>query len=160
MISLQASIRTCDVDAGEASRIESDRFLNPNNALCPAWNGFDSAGRLICQDSFVTKAPGCNSAADRVDVENSLRPQYFEYITLDAQGLQGFIQDDAISRSEVIKNIGNVSGNFGLNMGAHRETTCLNQYEKSMRSQSASDRTVRGNPYHKNGGCTCSRCHC
>jgi hypothetical protein len=52
---------------------------------CPTWSGFDLVGRKVCPDSFYTKSAGCNSAEDRVVVENNVsRPQYMEYITLNA----------------------------------------------------------------------------
>lgn len=88
-ISLEASIRTCKVDQGWASRVESDRFLNPDLMICPTWNGVDNMGRFVHPDSFYTKNAGCQSAEDRVLVENALRPQYAEYVTLDARGLEG-----------------------------------------------------------------------
>lgn len=88
-ISLEGSIRTCKVDSGWANKVQSDRFLNSNLMLCPPWNGYDTAGRPVCADSFVTKTAGCNSANDRVVVENALRPQYIEYVNLDAQGIRG-----------------------------------------------------------------------
>ena len=75
-ISLEAAIRTCKVETGWANRVESDRFLNPNNMVCPIWNGMDLTGRNVCPDSFYTKSAGCNSASDRVVVENNVsRPQ-------------------------------------------------------------------------------------
>ena len=90
MISLEAATRTCKVDQGSAARIESDRFLNPTMAVCPTWTGRDLAGREVNPNSFYTKRAGCNSAADRVLVENALRPQYSEYINLDVgEGLRG-----------------------------------------------------------------------
>ena len=76
-LSLQKSIRTCKVETGWANRIESDRFLNPNVMVCPLWNGMNLKGQAVCPDSFVTKSRGCNSAKDRVVVENDLRPDYF-----------------------------------------------------------------------------------
>ena len=85
-ISLQGSLRTCKVNVGYANRIQSDRFFNPNNQVCPVWNGMDTAGRPVCPNSFYTKVEGCNSAADRVLVENYLRPNYAEYLTLNTQG--------------------------------------------------------------------------
>lgn len=87
-ISLNGSLRTCKVDQGWANRIQSDRFENPDLLVCPVWSGFDLANRPVCLDSFYTKSPGCNSALDRVDVENFLRPQYMEYINLDAEGFR------------------------------------------------------------------------
>ena len=95
-ISLNGSLRTCKVDQGWANRIQSDRFENPDLLVCPVWSGFDNTNRPVCIDSFYTKSPGCNSALDRVDVENFLRPQYMEYINLDAEG---FRQDYDIESS-------------------------------------------------------------
>ena len=90
MISLEAATRTCKVDTASAARIESDRFLNPSLVMCPNWTGKDLAGRQVSADSFYTKRAGCNSAADRVIVENNLRPQYAEYINLDVgEGIRG-----------------------------------------------------------------------
>ena len=86
MISLQGSLQTCKVNTGYANKIQSDRFENPDNLLCPIWNGKDNFGRVVCYDSYVTKSAGCSSALDRVVVENVLRPQYFEYVALDASG--------------------------------------------------------------------------
>ena len=92
MISLEAATRTCKVDTASAARLESDRFLNPHNVVCPNWTGKDLAGRQVSADSFYTKRAGCNSAADRVIVENMLRPQYSEFINLDVgEGLRGQI---------------------------------------------------------------------
>ena len=87
MISINASIRTCKVDTGYANRLQSDRFFNPNMQVCPVWNGTDTVGRPVCPDSFYTKSAGCNSAEDRILVENYLRPDYSEYITLNTQGI-------------------------------------------------------------------------
>ena len=88
MISLNGSLRTCRVDQGWASRIQSDRFENPDLMVCPVWTGFDGTNRAVAADSFNNKSAGCNSPLDRVEVENSLRPQYMEYINLDAEGFR------------------------------------------------------------------------
>ncbi len=74
-----------------ANKIESDRFLNPDQMVCPVWNGIDTTGRRVSPDSFYTKNAGCNSAEDRVVVENNLRPQYMEYINLSANGIDASI---------------------------------------------------------------------
>ena len=88
MLSLEGALRTCKVNTGWANRIQSDRFENPNLMVCPVWNGVDLAGRPVCADSFYTKRAGCNSAEDRVIVENAVsRPQYIEYLNLDAAGI-------------------------------------------------------------------------
>jgi hypothetical protein len=81
IMNLESALRTCKVDTAYQQKIQSDRFLNPRNAVCPVWNGLDTAGRVACKDSFNTKREGCNSALDRVGVENVLRPQYMQYIS-------------------------------------------------------------------------------
>jgi hypothetical protein len=118
MISLESAIRTCKVDTAYANKVESDRFLNPMNMVCPLWNGVDSAGRSVCPDSFVTKTAGCNSAEDRVMVENSQRPQYAEYINLSANGIDGAIYGANGGSPEVYgdtmpyMNVGNTNDYF------------------------------------------------
>ena len=87
-LSLNGSLRTCNVEQGYAARIQSDRFENPELMVCPVWSGFDLTNRAVCMDSYYTKSAGCNSPLDRVDVENYLRPQYMEYINLDAEGFR------------------------------------------------------------------------
>jgi len=87
-LSLEKNIRTCKVNTGWANRNQSDRFQDPNLMVCPTWNHMDNTGRLVCANSFYTKRAGCNSALDRVAVENSVsRPQYMEYIQLNAAGI-------------------------------------------------------------------------
>lgn len=91
MFSLEGALRTCKVDTSWANRIQSDRFENPELMVCPVWTGFDNSGRPVSADSYYTKSPGCNTPEDRVFVENALRPQYFQYVSLDAAGLGGNI---------------------------------------------------------------------
>lgn len=95
-ISLEAAVRTCKVNTGWANRIQSDRFENSNLMMCPVWNERDLTGRKVCSDSFYTKREGCNSALDRINVENDQRPQYAEYITLDTAGYRAssMVADD------------------------------------------------------------------
>ena len=118
-LSLEASIRTCKVDTAWANRVESDRFFNPNNMVCPVWNGMDSAGRKVCPDSFVTKTAGCNSAEDRVMVENDQRPQYMEYVNLSANGFGADLYSETMpwqSLGAANKNLAETAklhGNFG-----------------------------------------------
>lgn len=87
-ISLLGSINVCKVNTGYGNKLQSDRFENPNNMLCPLWSGQDNYGRPVNPDSYNTKNAGCNSAADRVSVENFLRPDYMEYVALDAKGFR------------------------------------------------------------------------
>ena len=127
MISLNGSTKTCKVEQGYAPRIQSDRFENPKLMVCPVWTGFDNTNRAVCMDSYYTKSPGCNSPLDRIDVENYLRPNYMEYINLDATGFrQG--QDNmsctndktnmtcssAGIRTRNLDNLNKITGNYGL----------------------------------------------
>ena len=127
-ISLEGSIRTCKVDTAWANKMESDRFLNPNTMVCPVWNGYDTSGRSVCPDSYYAKTAGCFSAADRVNVENDLRPKYIEYVNLDAAGIRGGqqckmsgIKADTILHQQSMNDVHKQTGQFGL-------TTGYNQY--------------------------------
>ena len=137
--SLDASIRTCRVETGEATRILSDRFLNPNNMVCIPWNGYNSKGQRVGADSFYTKTPGCNSAEDRVEVESNLRPDYAAYINLNMQGLQGDIYGNELAHSEAgsankwQKSRNEITGNFGNQWQSSNYQTCgINAYEQAM----------------------------
>ena len=155
-VSLAKSIQTCRIDTGEAPRLLSDRFLNPNKMLCPIWSGVNLKGQQVCPDSFVTKSRGCNSANDRVVVENDLRPDYISYITLNAGGIKGSIYDNvdehvqSVNRMKMLKQRDNITGNYGKQFGAFRRYTgCgVNAYENAM-SQMA--QTMRGQNYMNNG---------
>ena len=131
--SLMGSLRTCKVDTSWANKIQSDRFQNPSEMVCPLWNGVDTSGREVFQDSFYTKNAGCNSAEDRVGVENAVsRPQYMEYINLNAAGLDGDIYGDTearqktILRQQGIKDAQNYGGQFGLvNAASNITPACI-----------------------------------
>jgi hypothetical protein len=107
--------------------------------VCPVWNGIDTAGRSVCPDSFYTKRAGCNSAEDRVVVENNVsRPQYLEYITLSAGGINGEIYGatgeygdtmahlQSAGRTAMLSNVHNITGQFGnvTGFGAERQESC------------------------------------
>lgn len=153
IVSLESSIRTCKVDAGYASKIESDRFLNPSNMICPAWSGYDLAGRSVCPDSFWTKNAGCHSANDRVVVENAVsRPQYMEYITLSANGIKGDIygtttsKANSVHRNNVLKGAHAVTGQFGNVSGyqANVYPKCgVNAYRNAMAQVAQQNRQVQ-----------------
>lgn len=130
-ISLESAIRTCKVDTAYSNKVQSDRFLNPDLMVCPIWNGVDTTGREVCPDSYWTKNAGCNSAEDRVMVENSVsRPQYMEYINLSANGIDGAIYGNTMPWNQVgqtreeLDAINNVTGNFGLQFGANTYPGC------------------------------------
>ena len=104
-VSLSNQININKVDVGYAARIQSDRIQNPDNMTCPLWSGQDISGRKVCAGSFLTKMEGCNSAEDRVFVENSLRPRYSNYVTLSAAGIAGGPGVDGDYKHEVRNNL-------------------------------------------------------
>lgn len=170
-VSLDASIRTCKIDPAYASKVQSDRFLNPGNMVCPIWNGYDSAGRPVCADSFGTKTAGCNSAEDRIFVENYQRPQYVEYVNLSAGGIDGefYGQDppysmtswDRMKSASDLNAVNNITGNYGLqfgskvypNCGVHQYARGMQQNQEALRKYSSYNQAYKSN-YMKNiSGC-------
>jgi len=135
MFSLEGSIRTCKIDTAWANRMQTDRFFNPDNMICPVWNGLDTYGRPVQPDSFFTKNGGCNSAEDRILVENVVgRPLYFEYVTLDASGLTGDLYNshyaDEVAATSDVKNIQRITGNPGIDYRANVANRCgYNRYD-------------------------------
>lgn len=137
-LSLQASIRTCNIDPAYASRVQSDRFLNPGNMVCPIWNGYDNVGRSACAASFNTKNAGCNSAEDRVFVENYQRPQYVEYVNLNRGGINGEFYGPTPPSA-----INNVAGNYGLQFASNTSPNCgVNSYVRGMQQNAEAMRKV------------------
>ena len=158
-LSLQKSIRTCKVNTGWANRIESDRFLNSSNLLCPSWTGYDLAGRRVCADSFNTKSPGCNSSTDRIVVENNLRPDYVSYIALNAAGIQGAIyqnpsiQKNADEYAAHLASLRKVSGHFNDQwMSNLANNSCsLTPYDTMMQNQDTNKTPAAFNAYFSSG---------
>ena len=141
MISLNGSLRTCKVEQGWASRIQSARFQDAEQMMCPNWQGQDNLGRFVHPDSFYTKVEGCSLPMDRVLVENYLRPMYMTYINLDASGYKADLYGnegctpadtatnmecyEADLRSNQLNQYHKISGNFGLNpSGANLTIRC------------------------------------
>lgn len=151
-LSLQGSIRGCNVDAGWASKLQSDRFLNPNQMMCPVWTGVDTAGRGVDSEyGFYTKNQGCNSALDRVVVENDQRPKYMEYVTLDARGIRGDAQchktPENVYRStscfvDQQQQIPQRSGGFG-NINGKIKASCLSCESQQMRRDQYKDNAYK-----------------
>lgn len=170
-LSLEASVRTCSVNVGEANRIQSDRFFNPTNMVCIPWNGVNNKGQEVCPDSFWTKTAGCNSAEDRVMVENGLRPKYMNYVTLSAGGINGGIYgnrsawNEANAREKMLANITSDkkfgTGQFGNDFGASvKYGGCtVNAYERGQaqmaeayRNQNALQNGYIANSYRQQAG--------
>ena len=155
--SLIGAVQTCTMDTADAIRLQSDRFLNPNVMVCPIWNGINLKGQQVCPDSFYTKSAGCNSAEDRVVVENNLRPKYFDLITLNAGGINANIYgnvDDhiqSVNRQKMLDQIPQKhTGNYGLEFGRYRRSTScgIGAYENAMKQEA---QTLRGQNAMNNG---------
>ena len=166
--SLQASLQTCKVDQSMANRYQSDRIFNPNIMVCPPFNGYDLTGREVCVDSFYTKNEGCNSAEDRVMVENFLRPNYMEYLTLDANGIQGNLYSDNMFHNDAMARTGTrvkdqkISGNYGSDFMANTTSTCKgDRYDMAMAQMSQNNRQnvmSRGSQKASYYGCASGNC--
>lgn len=122
---LRNNIVSNQVDQAWAEQGVGYRTLYPDAMMCPLWTGTDLAGRPVCEDSFYTKRAGCNSALDRIKVEDNLRPRYAEFL-LDARGIEGAGADYGSNEvssvtylaNNLVKNrrdlIGVQNGNFGV----------------------------------------------
>ena len=77
------------VNTGWAQRYKSDRIFNPNVMVCPTRNTYDLMGRSADPYSLITTTEGCNSALDRVNIEDSQRSQFFSSSTLSNIGILG-----------------------------------------------------------------------
>ena len=92
-VSLTANILTSKVITGNADRLQTYRIQDSDAMMCPVWNGQDLTGRQAGEYSFYTKRAGCNSAMDRIVVENFLRPSYTNFVTTNAAGIAGYVYD-------------------------------------------------------------------
>lgn len=77
-----------------ADRFYSDRFLNPSNAVCPLPPRLDNLGRDADTNSLRTKAGGCHSALDVVNIENQTRPLGVSSSYGNPYGILGHCEDD------------------------------------------------------------------
>lgn len=154
-ISLESGIRTCKTGVEHAERAASARLLNPNHVVCPRWNGLDTVGRSVHEDSFMTKTAGCHHPHDRIHVENNVsRPRYFEYVTLNPSGMVGDIYganpyvkshavDAQLDRDDKFKQ----TGNFGIQSASVIRSGCSGsgnrqyaQYNTDSRNQHQASR--------------------
>ncbi len=87
------------VQTGWASRFSSDRFLNSQELVCPLANRIDSIGRPADHYSTITTSAGCNSAVERVNVENAQRPSNFTFASLGSIGMNGGYTCEELKRS-------------------------------------------------------------
>jgi len=91
-VSLTAAIKTPKVTTGLASNLQSERSLNQNYIINPNRALYDDYVREANIDSIDALTVGYDPMY-RIDVEDSLRPQYSEYLDV-PQGIQGVTADE------------------------------------------------------------------
>lgn len=127
--SLQRCIKSCNVQTGMADQFYSERVLNPRVMSCPSERNVDMYGRSVCSDTVradINGFAGCRLATDRIEVENSLRPNYFEFVNLDARGLRGNLySESAAERTLTNRNAYRDIGSAGYSIGDHISSHCL-----------------------------------
>lgn len=155
MANLTGTVTTCSVQTSYANKLQSDRFQNPEVKLCPVWNGLDTYGRSVCYDSFYTKTAGCQSAEDRIAVENFQRPRYADFTTLD---VSGYLNPSALGQPVSNKEswqaqtqLYRVQDQNNVNM---KNGSVGTQYAKVIASTNTGQGQVNGA-----GSCTNSQCY-
>ena len=139
MLSLEKSIRTGVVPNDAGLKLQSLRWMEMSNRLCPARNPMDIAGRgPLCIDSLYSKREGCQSALDRVNVENSQRPHYSAY-NLNPDAISGATETEPPTnvkvnryetsptvdmKSNIDRNKNAIQASFG-NVGSHVHYTTM-----------------------------------
>jgi hypothetical protein len=79
------------VNTDWASRYFSDRFLNSNEMVCPIRKTYDLNGRPSDHYSIITTTAGCNSAGERILIEDAQRPKTFVMPGLNSLGVDGYL---------------------------------------------------------------------
>jgi hypothetical protein len=132
-----AAIATCKASQGFAPQQQSDRIFNPMIKVCPVWSGQDTAGRYVSANSFNNRSAGCTPPSLQMLNETRLRPQYSQYVNLDAAGISGedpsanggmfnngmdhnLFQTQSRNRSREIGQRGRLTGDFGTVNGSVR----------------------------------------
>ena len=110
-VSLTANILTSKVITGNADRLQTYRIQDSDAMMCPVWNGQDLTGRQAGEYSFYTKRAGCNSAMDRIVVENFLRPSYTNFVTCNAAGIAGYVYETPVSNANNFQKTENLAAN-------------------------------------------------
>jgi hypothetical protein len=114
----------------------------------------------------MTKSIGCNSASDRIEVENYQRPQYVEYVNLTSAGIAGEFYGPLPQQAQTqqdMYDLNSITGNFGMQFrsAVKPSSSCgLYSYEQNMQNQAHQNRqrqmeTIGYNTsYYKNlAGC-------
>lgn len=123
-LSVSKAIRTCKVNVDDAPRLQSARFQDSSMLTCPVWNRMDSAGRMVCPDSFAASTHGCHLPSTRIEIENAHRPSYMNLVSLDARYVDGNDCDlgvgdvgqssDAVMTCQTLQNTYNIAGSVGF----------------------------------------------
>ena len=124
-ISLKSSIRTCNVSSGAGEKLQSDRYLNKDQLVCPKWHGFDTYGRPSHKDGFNATTAGCSDPTERIKMENNSRPNYMEHVSLNPDGIRGVCAYQKKRGSTCAQTESYVrSGDIGIQTSSHIRKEC------------------------------------
>lgn len=156
-ISLTGSLRTPKVTTGLAANLQSMRSLYPSEIINPDRNLYETYGRPGPIDSMVTQTVG-TSASYRVNVENTLRPQYSYYLNLPEgidqnssmssrmQSLErdtlGVQRDQAFNMNPAYKVVGPPRGNIKVSV-PNSDMSFLSSVEEVNRISNRGNMTTR-----------------
>ncbi len=83
--SIYSSIRIPKVGAANAAeQFAGDRLWDPSSQVCPTRPAMSSSGVMdVAYDTLQVYNAGCFDPNDRINVENTLRPDYSTYLNTD-----------------------------------------------------------------------------
>jgi len=89
-ISLSSAIKSSRVDPSRAVNVQSARFQSTCALSCPVKEKRDIYGRDVCIGTVNSKTQGCDTAVDRITIENQLRPNVYDYMAQIPWGGENF----------------------------------------------------------------------
>lgn len=72
-ISLSSALRNCKVSDEDASRAQSDRYLNTQSMSCIPPASVNERGQQVCAYSMNRETAGCHNPVNRIDIEGRHR---------------------------------------------------------------------------------------
>lgn len=123
-ISLSSTLRNCKVSDEDASRAQSDRYLNMNSMSCIPPASVNERGQEVCSYSMNRETAGCHNPVNRVDIEgrhrqvlenaiNNTSNHYFNNLPCPRTGALEYSNSNAYSgfNNDFTSNIRNKSCN-------------------------------------------------
>lgn len=99
--SIYSSIRGSKTQAAvTAEQYSGDRLWEPTSQICPTRTPMSYSGVMdVPYDSIITQIAGCYDPSDRINIENSLRPDYSAYLNTDGITGEGVVESNRLSSS-------------------------------------------------------------